>query len=38
MFVDELEGAAITDDAWQTASNYRPGGTGVDVIEVAVEN
>ncbi|MGH9267978.1 MAG: WYL domain-containing protein [Acidimicrobiales bacterium] len=36
MFVDEIEDAAITDDRWQSAPNYRPGGTGIDVIEVAV--
>ena len=37
MVVDELEDAVITDDDWHSAANYRPGGTGVEVIEVAVE-
>lgn len=38
MFVDEIEGAVITNDTWQSASNYRAGGTGVEVIELAVES
>jgi hypothetical protein len=36
MFVDELECAVITDDEWQTATNYRPASTGIDIIELAV--
>ncbi|MGH9177053.1 MAG: hypothetical protein ACRD0N_00665 [Acidimicrobiales bacterium] len=36
MFVDEIDGATMTDDPWQSADNYRPGGTGVETIAVAV--
>ena len=36
MFVDEIGNAAMTDDLWQSAPNYRPGGTGVETIAVAV--
>lgn len=36
MLVEDIEDAAITDDPWHTAPNYRPGGTGIDIIEVAV--
>lgn len=37
MFVDELQDAAITQHRWRTAANYRPQGTGVEIIEVAVD-
>lgn len=37
MSVDEIEHAVITNDAWQTAATYRPGGPAIDVIEFAVE-
>lgn len=36
MFVDEIESAAMTDDPWQSAPNYRPGGTGVETVAVTI--
>jgi hypothetical protein len=37
MSVDELDGPAITDDVWQTATNYHPHNVSLDVIEIAVQ-
>lgn len=36
MFVDEIENGVMTDEPWQSAPNYRPGGNGVETIAVAV--
>ena len=37
MFVDEIEGAVLTNDIWQTGPNYTADCNSVDVVEVAVE-
>ena len=36
MLVEDIQHAAITDHPWQSAPNYRPGGTVIDTIEIAV--
>lgn len=37
MFVDELDDAIITDQPWQTASNYSPHSNCIDQIELLIE-
>lgn len=36
MFVDEIEDPTITDEQWQTASNYTLRSNGIDTLALAV--
>jgi hypothetical protein len=36
LFVDEIEDPTITDEQWQSADNYTPDCTGVDILAAAV--
>lgn len=36
MFVDEIEDAAISEDTWQTADNYKWHTTGIDELSTAI--
>lgn len=36
MFVDEIEGAFLSDDKWHTADNYTRQTTGIDELSAAI--
>lgn len=38
LFVDQIHDPVITTGAWQTANNYTHHATGIDQVELAVDN
>ena len=37
MFIDQIEDAVLTDDAWDTADNYTPDTNGIDELDLHID-
>ncbi|MEA2589578.1 MAG: hypothetical protein QOH66_2505, partial [Actinomycetota bacterium] len=37
MFVDEVEDPVLKDGPWQSAPNYSPSTSGIDEVEIAID-